>query len=156
MNSPRYLIFICFYIFVSCKESQVAINTTANTQKTINSKSSSTTNLQEQENYKLVWDNGELQYFEIINCNSNGDTSSPNNVLINDRINSIFSTWNHIDSNANEWEGISKNSTAYNVSKNRENFSKTCFKNPVFSSILVKKIWRLGTPTRKWVCFKTF
>lgn len=122
MCSARYLFIICFFIFASCKESHVAIE-----------------NNTREENYKLLVNDGQLQVFQIQNCNFKSNTPVQNYVLINDSINSIFGTWSHIDTNSNEWKGLSKYSDSYTVSKDRQVFSNSCFQYPVFNAVLVKK-----------------
>ncbi|MFI1770392.1 hypothetical protein [Thalassobellus citreus] len=105
MYITRCLIFIYIFVFVSCKE----LNSI---EQFITSK-------------KLG--------FQIINPDLKLDTSPENIVLINDSVNNIFETWNHIHNINNEWKGITKSGSNYNVSKKRNVFSKS------FNSIIVKK-----------------
>lgn len=73
------------------------------------------------------------------NCNFKLKTSPHNIVLLNDSTNAIYSTWNHIETIDNQWEGLTKPASNYAVNKLPVVISNSCFKGPVFSSILVKK-----------------
>jgi hypothetical protein len=72
-------------------------------------------------------------------CNLKTKTSPQNIVLLSDSINAIYSTWNHIDAITDQWDGLTKPASNYAVSKQPATFSNSCFKGPVFSTILVKK-----------------
>nr|WP_315201759.1 hypothetical protein [uncultured Flavobacterium sp.] len=72
-------------------------------------------------------------------CNLKTKNSPQNIVLLSDSINAIYGTWNHIDAFNNQWNGLTKPASNYTVSKQSAIIPNSCFKGPVFSSILVKK-----------------
>lgn len=103
MQSTRFIILICFFVFASCKPSIVVIDESDR------------------------------------NCNFKSKTSPQNIVLLSDSKNAIYGTWNHIETIDNQWKGLTKPASNYAVSKQAIVIPNSCFKGPVFSSILVKK-----------------
>jgi hypothetical protein len=137
MHTTRCLILIYIFVFVSCKESIAVTDKSARKGELSNTKSNDAENVQE--NFKLLPESSNLRFFEIIDCNLKSKTYPQNIVLIGDNINAVNGTWNHINSINEEWKGVTKAAVNYAVSKQSIVNSKTSFKEPVFSSILVKK-----------------
>ena len=137
MHITRCLIFVSILTFISCKESIVVTSKSAPKGELSNTKSIDTEKLQE--NLKLLSETNGLRFFEIINCNLKSITSPQNIVLIDDNTNAVIETWNHINTINEEWKGLTKAAGNYKVSQQSTVNSNTGIKEPVFSSVLVKK-----------------
>jgi hypothetical protein len=76
---------------------------------------------------------------EIMNCGDVPNSNSHNVVLLNATTSRISVTWSHISSTTGEWEGVSKQPSAYQVSSKLNAVDATCKSVPTYNAILVKK-----------------